>query len=152
MKKIVLVFFFVAVSLNLYSQEFYPKKEALVDFVKRTYNRKPFEGIRIIQDGDTNYLISVVVKQLGEDEYLIKRAASLEATFKSSRFMKEAAITSETIINTTEDSIKDSVKTKMIEVVKKAPEGWAVWMDLLTNFDVLEGKQRVFVYIKEFSK
>ena len=154
MKRIVLAFLFVALSLNLYSREFYSNQEALVGFVKSLYEHTPFDGVRIIQDGDTNYLISVVVYQVGGNEDVVKRAAALQARANANRFMKDAAITSETIINTTEGSVKDNEKAKveLMEVVKKAPEGWAVWMDLLTSFDVLEDNQRVFVYIKEFDK
>ena len=154
MKTIVFAFFFTALSLNLYSQQFSSNEVAVGDFVKRMYDQKPFKGVRIIQDSSTNYLISVVVYQINtfENEHLLNRTATLQARSNAGLFVKEAAITSETIINTSGKAVSDSGKTKteMVDFVKKVREEWGLWMDLLTSFDVLEGKERVFVYINKF--
>ncbi len=149
MKKIVFALFLVALSLNLYSQEFSPKEMAVGDFIKRTYDQKPFEGVRIIQNADTNYLISVVVYQIDafENEHILNRTATLQARSNAHLFVKDGAITSETIINTSEKAVSDGIKAKveLVDVVKKTGEGWALWMDLLISFDVSDGKERVFV-------
>lgn len=151
--KTTIIFFCVLFSISSYSQQFSSNRVSLENFIKRMYNSKPFEGVKVMQDYDNNYLVSVVIMKVdsSKSESTLNRIASIKAKSNANLFISGSAITSESIIRTTEEKIKDSVKTKteVTEIIKETANGFVQGMELLTSFDTDEGKQRVFVFIRE---
>ena len=56
----------ILISLNSFSQGFNEDKTALTNFVKRMYKAKPFEGVKIVEDYDNSYLLSVLSLENGK--------------------------------------------------------------------------------------
>lgn len=156
MKRLFITCFLSIFLFTAFSQQFSSNKVSLANFIARMYNSKPFEGVKVMQDYDNNYLVSVVILKVdsSKSESVLNRVASIKAKSNANLFISGSAITSESIIRTTEEKTKDTVKTKteVTEIIKETANGFVQGMELLTSFDTDEGKQRVFVFIRELTK
>lgn len=156
MKKVIILTFVFALSAKGFAQQFSSNRVSLENFIKRMYNSKPFEGVKVMQDYDNNYLVSVVIlkQDSSKSESTLNRVASIKAKSNANLFISGSAISSESIIRTTEEKIKDTTKTKteVTEIVKETANGFVQSMEILTSFETNEGKQRVFVFIRELIK
>lgn len=148
----ILIFF----SINVYCQQFSSNKVSLANFIARMYNSKPFEGVKVLEDYDNKYLVSVIIMKIdsSKSESVLNRIASIKAKSNANLFISGSAITSESIIRTTEEKIRDTVKTKteVTEIIKETGSGFVQGMELLTSFDSNDSKQRIFVFIRGFGK
>jgi hypothetical protein len=81
------------------------------------------------------------------------RVAQVKAQSQANTFFNGSTISSDFIIKTTEEKQKDSanIKTTLetIETIRENSIGFVKAMELLTNFDIEEGKRMVFIYYKE---
>lgn len=59
MKKLFIILI-IALSSNSYSQSINDDKTSVTNFIKRMYNSAPFEGVKVIDDYDHQYFISVL--------------------------------------------------------------------------------------------
>lgn len=136
-----------------YGQGFNDDKIALTNFIKRMYNSSPFEGVKMIEDYDNKYIISVLsLEKAGKSTSILTRIAQTKAQRQVSTFFNGAVITSEFIIKTTEEKadnteVKTTVET--IEKIKENSVGFVNGLELLTNFDIEEGNRMLFIYIKK---
>ena len=58
--KNLLLLLVILISIKSYSQGFSDEKASLTNFIKRMYTAKEFEGVKIIDDYEHQYLVSVV--------------------------------------------------------------------------------------------
>jgi hypothetical protein len=121
------------------------------------YNTSPFEGVKIVDDYNHQYLVSVI--SLDKSKYtsvsIMNRVAQVKAQSQASTFLNGATISMDIVITTKE--IKDStnnVKTivETVEQIKQNSSGFSQGLELLTNFDNADGKRGVFVYMREIVK
>ena len=144
----VLLFFY-----NASGQGFNDDKKALTTFVLRMYNSTPFEGVKLLEDYDNEYILSSVsLERAGNSLSVLSRIAQTKAQRQVSTFLNGAVITSEFIIKTTETEADSSdVKTTVetIEKIKENSVGFVNGLELLTNFDIQEGERTLFIYIKK---
>ena len=59
MKKI-LILFNLLISLSAFGQAFNEDKTSMTNFIKRMYKATPFDGVKIVDDYDHQYLVSVL--------------------------------------------------------------------------------------------
>jgi len=118
------------------------------------YNANSFEGIKIIEDYDAKYLISVL--SLEKANYTststMNRVAQVKAQSQASIFFNGSEITTEFIIKTSEEKVNESdvIKTiQTIETVKENSVGFVKQLELLTNFEIENGKRVLFIFIKQ---
>lgn len=134
---------------SVFSQGYNAEKTALTNFLVRMYNNAPFEGVRVVEDYETYYLLSVLT--LSESRYSNKstmnRVASVKAMSQASRFFNGSKITSELIIRTSEKSDGAGV-TEVIEKIQEHSIGYVKAMELLTNFPTQDSIQ-VFMFYKK---
>ena len=149
-----LTFFF---SLTCHAQSFSDEKVSLSNFIKRMYAATPFEGVKIIDDYNHQYLISVV--SLDKAKYsspsIMNRVAQVKSQSQANTFLNGSQVTSETVISTKDSVVSDSTKKTVVTVVEKIKEnaiGFVNGMELLTNFDNKEATRMVFIFIKEIKK
>lgn len=78
MKKILFTFF-IAFSAISYSQSINDDKISVTNFIKRMYNASPFEGVKVIDDYDHQYFISVLSLEKGKypNEAMMNRVAQV---------------------------------------------------------------------------
>jgi hypothetical protein len=120
------------------------------------YNSTPFEGVKIMDDYDHQYLVSVV--SLDKTKYtnpsIMNRVAQVKSQSQASTFLNGATINMEMIIKTTERESKgsSSVLTETIESIKQNSIGFSQGLELLSNFDNAGNNRTIFIYIKEIKK
>lgn len=155
MKHIFSILFFIN-SFSTFGQSFNEDKTTFTNFVKRMYNAKPFEGVKVIDDYDHQYFISVI--SLETDKYsnpsIMNRVAQVKSQSQANVFFNGSVISSDLIIKTTEQKNNDSnsAVVESIESIKENALGFTQGMELLINFDDLGGKRMVFIYYREIKK
>ena len=134
---------------SVFSQGYNAEKTALTNFLVRMYNNAPFEGVRVVEDYETYYLLSVLT--LNESRYpnksTMNRVASVKAMSQASRFFNGSKITSEFIIRTSEKS-DGSGDTEVIEKIQEHSIGYVKALELLKNFPTQDSIQ-VFMFYKK---
>ncbi len=155
--KNLLYFLVILVSIKSYGQSFSDEKVSLTNFIKRMYTAKPFEGVKIVDDYDHQYLISVISleKVKYTSESIMSRVAQVKAQSQASTFLNGATISMDMVITTkeTKDST-NNVKTivETVEQIKQNSVGFSQGLELLTNFDNADSLRMVFIYIRELKK
>ena len=154
--KNLLLLLVILISIKSYGQGFSDEKVSLTNFIKRMYTAKEFEGVKIIDDYDHQYLVSVV--SLDKIKYtspsIMNRVAQVKSQSQASTFLNGATINMEMIIKTTERESKGSTRvlTETIESIKQNSSGFSQGLELLSNFDNAGNNRTIFIYIREIKK
>lgn len=147
----------IAFAANLNAQSFSDDKTSFSNFLKRMYNATPFEGVKIVDDYDHQYLISVISLEKAKysSESTMNRVAQVKAQSQASTFLNGATISMDMVITTkeTKDST-NNVKTiiETVEQIKQNSVGFSQGLELLTNFDNSDSLRMVFIYCRELRK
>jgi len=155
MKKLVLLFA-VAFNLTASAQSFNDDKTAFTNFLKRMYTATPFEGVKIVDDYDHQYLVSVI--SLDKAKYTnpsdMNRVAQVKAQSQANTFLNGATISLDMVIKTSEKTSKDSTSTlvETVESIKQSSMGFTQGLELLTNFKNADSKRMVFIYYREIKQ
>jgi hypothetical protein len=153
MRELILILFMNVIHLTGYSQSFNEDKTAFSNFIKRMYTATPFEGVKIVDDYDHQYLISVISVEKAKytDPSIMNRVAQVKAQSQANTFLNGASISMEMIIKTTDQTSKDSISTivETIESIKQNSTGFTQGLELLCNFDNADNKRAVFIYFRE---
>lgn len=145
-KKIILTMLLLFSSIALSAQGYNAEKTSLTNFLVRMYENAPFEGVRAVDDYEQQYLISVLSLEKAKypNESAMYRVAGVKAMSQASRFFNGSNITSDLIIRTTEKS-DGKGDTEMIETINEKSVGFVKSLEILTNFDLDDGRM-VFIY------
>jgi 6-pyruvoyl-tetrahydropterin synthase len=120
------------------------------------YTASPFEGVKIVDDYDHQYLLSVI--SLDKAKYtnpsIMNRVAQVKAQSQASTFLNGATISMDMVIRTSELTSKDSTSTlvETVESIKQNSMGFTQGLELLSNFENADSKRMVFMYYREFKK
>ena len=150
MKKATLVIAFLITCVsNLFAQGYNQEKTALANFLVRMYENAPFDGVKVVEDYDNAYLMSVIKLDKGKynSESALNRVASVKAMSQASRYFNGSNITDDMIIRTTEKA-DGSSDTEIIETIREHSIGYVKQLEHLTNFPAKDG-QHVFIYITQ---
>ena len=154
--KIKVKFFLLFIDFSSYSQSINDDKTSVTNFIKRMYNAAPFEGVKVIDDYDHQYFISVLSLEKGKypNEAMMNRVAQVKGQSQANIFFNGSTISSDLVIKTTENKSTDKPSTAVetIESIKENAMGFVKSMELLTNFDNPDGKRMVFIFYKEMTK
>lgn len=128
-----------------HAQGFNGDKIAFTNFITRMYDNNPFEGIKVVEDYDDTYLISVVslVPSSYPSESTMTRVAEVKSRAQASRYLNGADITLDMIL-TTKDDGKGNVSTEIIERIHEGSFGYVKALELLTILNK-DGKQ-IYIY------
>ena len=132
----------------LFAQSYNEDRVSLTNFLTRMYNNAPFEGVRVVNDYDNNYLLSILSldKTKYPNDSAMIRVASVKAMSQASRFFNGSSITSDLIIRTSEKS-DGTGDTEIIENIREHSVGYVQALELLTTFAGNDGWQ-VFIFCK----
>jgi 6-pyruvoyl-tetrahydropterin synthase len=153
---LVLLFLLLIATKNTYSQSFNEDKTSMVNFLKRMYNSSPFEGVKIVDDYDHQYLVSVL--SLDKTKYtspsIMNRVAQVKAQSQANNYLNGSTISSDLVIKTTEqkNGEKSSTVVETIESIKENAVGFSQGLELLNNFEDEKTKRMVFIYYREITK
>jgi hypothetical protein len=153
MKKLLLILFISLIGFS-FSQSINDDKVSLVNFIKRLYTSAPFEGVKVLDDYDKQYLISVISldKAKYSDPAIMNRVAQVKAQSQANTYLNGATISMDMVIKTKE--IKDTENnvssiSETIEHIKQNSIGFSQGLELLTNFDDPDFKRIVYIYFRE---
>jgi hypothetical protein len=120
------------------------------------YTATPFEGVKIVDDYDHQYLISVISldKAKYADPTLMNRVSLVKAQSQANTFINGSSITMDMVITTTEKTAKDptSTVTQSVESIRQNSTGFTQGLELLSNFENSNSKRMVFIYYREIKK
>ena len=155
--KIKATLFLLFVTLSSFSQSINDDKVSLSNFMKRMYTSKPFEGVKIIDDYDHDYLVSIISldKTKYTNESIMNRVAQVKAQSQASTFLNGATISMDMVITTTEKKdTQNNVNTivETVEQIKQNSAGFSQGLELLSNFDNSDNSRMVYIYIREIKK
>ncbi|MDP3945263.1 MAG: hypothetical protein Q8Q51_05160 [Lutibacter sp.] len=155
--KNILLFLVILASLKANGQGINEDKVSLSNFLKRMYTSNPFEGVKIVDDYDHQYLVSVINLEKAKytSESTMNRVAQVKAQSQASTFLNGATIYMDMIITTKES--KDSTNNittivETVEQIKQNSAGFSQGLELLTNFDNTDRLRMVFIYVRELKK
>ena len=147
---------FILFSMKSYGQGFNDDKIAFTNFVKRMYMSSPFDGVKIIEDYDHQYMVSVIGMDKAKyaDPSVMNRVAQVKAQSQVNTFLNGASIDMSLVVRTTEttEGGLSKVTTESLEQIKQNSTGFSQGLELLSNFDNAEGKKVVYVYVREIKK
>jgi hypothetical protein len=154
MKKLILVLNLI-ITLSAKSQSFNEDKTSFSNFLKRMYMSSPFEGVKIVDDYNQQYLVSVISleKTKYSSESVMNRVAQVKAQSQASTFINGANISMDMVITTKE--IKDSSNkslstiTETVESIKQNAVGFSKGLEFLINFESTDKQKMIFVYIRD---
>jgi len=147
MKKFVTSFVLLISCLSGLAQSYNTENNAWVNYLVRMYENAPFEGVRVVDDYDSQHLISVLSLDRGkyQDQRTMNRVASVKAMSQASTFFNGSNIDADVIIRTSE-KFDGSVDTETIEVLKSKSVGYVQGLQQLTTFEVDDGKSIVYIF------
>jgi hypothetical protein len=145
---------FLTLSYGLsYAQSFNEDKVAFGNFLKRMYMSAPFDGVKVVDDYNREYIVSVISfeKAKYSNPSTMNRVAQVKAQSQANTFINGASINSDLIIKTSERKSKNTVESTIetIETIKENAYGFTQGLELLTNFENTDGDRMVFIYIRE---
>ena len=148
MKRRLLLLILALLPLVSFAQGYNQEKTALTRFLVRMYENAPFEGVKIVDDYDHRYLLSVLSlsKEKYPSESAMNRVASVKAMSQASRYFNGSYTASDLIIRTSEK--EGASDTEIIETIKERSAGYVKALEYLTSFDNSSGN-KVFMYIKQ---
>lgn len=138
-------------SIAVYSQSFNSEKDIFINFIKRQYEQEEYEGIKLIEDYERTYIISIL--SLNKKSYpsssTMFRVAKVKATQQIGAYTSGVQISSEVLFRTVEDD-KDSVNIEKIEVIVEQSKSFVREVELLASFPKKNADNEiVFIYSKE---
>lgn len=156
--KLISLLFLVNLSVSLNAQSYDEDRTSMTNFLKRKYNNSPFEGEKVFNDYDSKYIISVfyLEKVKYTSPSIMNSVAQTKAQAKISKFLNGAITDRDFIVRTKEekqtgsDDIKTTIET--IESIKESSIGFVNGIELLSNFEIEDGKRMLFIYFKELKK
>jgi hypothetical protein len=152
MKKAISTLILTVFCITVFSQGYNDAQTTLANFLKRMYGSTAFEGVKIVEDYDNRYLISVL--SLEKSRYKkssdMFRVAQVKALRQASEFVNGGNITSEAVIRTTETKDSTNSVTVSVETAERIRStGFVQGMELLINFASADETQMVFIYSRK---
>jgi hypothetical protein len=153
-KELIILFIILIKSTIALGQSFNEDKTAFSNFVKRMYSSKPFEGVKIIDDYDHQYLVSVISLEKAKytSESTMNRVAQVKAQAQANTFLNGSTISMDMVITTRETKDSTNKTTTIVETVEQIKQnsmGFLQGLELLTNFDNSDAQRMVFIYARE---
>jgi hypothetical protein len=151
-----LLFTIFTFALSVSAQSFNEDKTAFSNYLKRMYAATPFEGVKIVDDYDHQYLISVISldKAKYSDPFLMNRVSLVKAQSQANTFINGASITMDMVITTKEardSSNKNNTIVETVEQIRQNSVGFSEGLELLTNFDSSDKLRKIFIYTREMN-
>ena len=154
--KYLLILSLIIFSFPSFSQSINDDKVSLSNFIKRMYTSHPFEGVKIIDDYDHQYLVSVVNldKTKYSNQSVMNRVAQVKAQSQANTFLNGASISMDMVITTkeTKDSTNNvKIIVETVENIKQNSVGFTQGLELLTNFESTCNLRMVYVFVRELN-
>jgi hypothetical protein len=156
LKLIISIIFTIGFNENSQAQSFNNDKTAFSNFLKRMYTASPFEGVKIVDDYNSQYLVSVISLEKAKytSESTMNRVAQVKAQSQASTFLNGATISMDMIITTKESKDSSKAMTTIVETVeqiKQNSSGFSQGLELLINFGGSNNRDMIFIFIRSLN-
>lgn len=134
-----------------YSQSFNNEKNVFINFIKRQYEQEGYEGIKLIEDYEKNYIISILSlnKKIYPSSSTMFRVAKVKATQQIGAYISGTQVSSELLIRMVDDN-RDSIRVEKMEVIIEQSQSFVREVEFLTSFPKKDIENEVvFIYGKE---
>lgn len=148
-RKAIIIFLVSMAAMSTTGQIINKEKIRLSKFIERLYKNCPFSGVKVINDDDTQYLLSVVIlnpEKYKKNEIIMSRVSSVKAMTQASSYFNGSSISAETVINTKEKS-NGTNEVEITEKIRENSIGWVSSLELLHSFFNEKG-ELIYVYSK----
>ena len=133
----------------LYAQSYDQERTALRNFLVRMYKAEPFEGVKVVSDYYSNYLLSVVIVKESASESVTNRIAQVKSMRQTSQYLNAVVrIENETIIRTTEKIKEEKTVEEVTDIIKENSIGFTKAMEVLAVIDVPNNQKCYMFYRK----
>jgi hypothetical protein len=137
-----------------HAQSFNNDKTAFSNFLKRMHTASPFEGVKIVDDYDNQYLVSVISLEKAKytSESTMNRVAQVKAQSQASTFLNGATISMDMIITTKESKDSSNALRTIVETVEQIKQnsvGFSQGLEFLTSLTSQDNLRTVFIYIRK---
>ena len=154
LKLIIPITFMLCLIEKSHAQSFNNDKTAFSNFLKRMYTASPFEGVKIVDDYNSQYLVTVISLEKAKytSESTMNRVAQVKAQSQASTFLNGATISMDMVITTKESKDSSNAITTIVETVEQIKQnsvGFSQGLELLTNFDNGDKLRMVWIYVRE---
>lgn len=145
-------FVFFGLIILLYTtpqaQSYNTNRIALSNFLTRMYTNQPFEGVKVVQDYENTYLLSVVLVTPSSSESANNRIAQVKCNRQMSQYLGGlTTIDSKTIIKTTESTKTNETTAEITDIIKEHSIGYTRSMEILNIID-LDSGQKCYLFIR----
>lgn len=149
--KLITAVFILSLCVSAFAQSYNTEAVELGNYIRRMYNSAPFEGVRIVEDYNNCFLISVITLERTKynNEIVMTRVASVKSMAQASRYFNGSEISADIIIRTSTDKEGHS-DTEIIEDIRERSSGYVKEMELLTSFPS-KNDCLTFVFSKKMS-
>lgn len=139
-------------SETVFSQDFNEERRAFSNYLVRMYKANPFEGVKVVNDYDNEYLLAVLSLEASKynNPSTMNRVASVKAMSMASRYQNGSEISDDMVI-TIHEKYDGTVETEQTERITENSIGYVKSLELLTNFNDDSGRT-VFLFIQSMGK
>ena len=140
----------VVIQFDVAAQSFNEDKTSFTNFLKRMYSASPFEGVKVVEDYDSEYLVSVI--SLDNSKYpsssVMSRVAEVKAQSQVSTFLNGAYVDMDLVISRKEKVENDTTTNvvETMETIRQNSSGFSQGLELLTNFNAEGTNSQIFIY------
>ena len=153
MKQILMFIIIVGSMFTTQAQSFGEEKVVFANYLKRMYNSSPFEGVKVIEDYDNNYLVSVLSLEIAKysSQSTMNRVAQVKAQSQANTFFNGSVIKMDFVVKTTEKRSENAtdITVETMESIKENSIGFVKRMELLSNFKIENDSRMLFIYYKK---
>lgn len=143
MKKTFLLFSAMLFGMCAFAQEYSTELYDLGQYVQRVYQDEPFDGVRIVENVDCCYLVSVVSETPSDNEYATNRKAEVKALSQANTFLNGTRITQNTVLYTKQNS-KGYTYEEIEDFIESYSMGYVQTMQIASTFKYQNKKVYVF--------
>lgn len=134
-----------------FAQSINTEKTAFINFLKRQYEQENYEGIRLVEDYDKTFIISVLSlnKKTYSSSSTMFRVAKVKATQQIGAYIDGTQTSSELLVRSTNNGA-DSVSVEKVEIIRESSNSFVKSVEYLTSFPKTDNPDEiVFIYSRE---
>lgn len=147
MRQILIMIFLISLVFSSSAQSYNSEKVEFTNYIKRMYQNEQFEGVRIVTDYDSTYMIVVIrIDNSSAPESSLSRVASVKAMNEANRYINGSLIKSEFIyeMKQVKKGKKVEMQENIIDNIHENSMGYVKSLELLSSFE--EETKKIYIF------
>lgn len=141
------IFSFVVTLTTISAQTINIEKVALTNYLIRMYEAAPFDGVRVVKNGEQNCMISIVrlsISKYNNNMSVMDRIATTKATSQASQFVNGTQVGLDVVMKMNEG---DEISSEYVEIIQAKSAGYINSLELLTSFEEAPDN-KIYIYYR----